>query len=104
MNLRYLATRLGLSDQPPSASLADLTGRDELSILGDVGECSSFTFDFIRKFNMGICTGGGVDGPLVTTAVSRKVTDGDGDEGIIISMQGTSESGGDKYFISVFLF
>jgi hypothetical protein len=74
----------------------DLTGSgrvDELSILGDIGERSSFTFDFIGKFDTETCTGGGL---LATTAASGEITDGDDDEGIIISMAGTSESEGDK--------
>lgn len=71
----------------------DLTRVDELSILGVIGKCSSFTFDFIDKFNMEIWTGGGL---LATTTASKEVTDGDDDEGIIISMAGTSESEGDK--------
>lgn len=58
MDPRYLATKLGLSDQPPSACLVDLMGMagsgrlDELSILGDIGERLSFTFDFMGKFDM----------------------------------------------------
>jgi hypothetical protein len=49
----------------------------------------------MRKFDMGKWTGGGVDGLLATTAASGKITDDHGDEGII-SMEGISESGGEK--------
>ena len=91
-----------LSDQPPSASLADLTGVrdgrsiDEHSILRDIGERSSFAFELMGEFDVGILTSGGIDRLLATAAASGEVTDNDSDEGIIVSMEGTSESGGNK--------
>jgi len=81
---RYLATWLGLSDQQPSAFLADLMGMssesvDELAILGDLGELPSFDFDFVSEFDMRTWAGSGegVDGLSVTTSVWGEVADVD---------------------------
>lgn len=82
---KYLATWLGMSDQPPSVFLVDLMGMrgsesvDELAILGDFGEFLSFIFDFVGEFGTRALTGEGegVKRPSVTDAVSGEAIDGD---------------------------
>ena len=129
MDPRYLATWLGVSDQPPSAFLPDLDsmgmrGRgsvDEFAILGDFGECLGFIFGFVGVFNVEILTGSGegVNRSSVIAAVSE-VTDGEQflgvDRGVgvridscttvredIISMGGASETV-DEILVPVFSF